>query len=267
MRAAIIGNGVVGSAIASGLEPGALSFIYDLKPEKCHRTLDQINETDLIFVCVPTPTTNGIQTLFALHDSLAYLQRQKFPGIVVVKSTILPGTMEKMSLEYPELRLIHSPEFLTERFAEMDFINQESILLSGPQIYCAIVAKFFREHTKCKGRVKSYEPYAVTEWAKYIHNCLLPVKLSLLNEFHAAIGSQEIYDMATESIERLGNIGTNYQVPGPDGKLGWGGMCFPKDTSAMLAHLHKFGSKCPTLLGAVITNQRIRDEKNDIAGV
>lgn len=266
MRAAIIGGGVVGSAVYGGLEPGHFSILYDIDQSKCIGTLDMLSRSDLVFICVPTPTIKGVQDTTALSETIEMLAKRKFTGVIVIKSTVLPGTMAQISSSNKNLAICHNPEFVSEKFDLMDFINNESILISGPLLYCGIVANFYRKFTKCKGRVRCYEDYSVTEWAKYMHNSLLPVKLSHLNELHSAIGSQEVYDQATQAIEAFGNIGTNHKVPGPDGELGWGGMCFPKDTQALLSYFHKRQIKCPTLLGAVITNNRIR-EKNDITGL
>lgn len=232
MYVGIIGLGVVGSALFHNLKN--CIYIKDTQKIKCMGNEDDLMKTDIVFVCVPTPTLrNGSQDIDSVLDACSFLHSANYRGVVAIKSTVLPGTMDYLAKKF-HLRLVHNPEFLTARSASEDIVKQP-IVLSGPVSYVDEAVKFYINHTNCTGEPYGHKKYIVTEWAKYIHNSILPVKLSFLNEIHSAINDQENYKDACIMAELYGNLGSLYEVPGPDGKMGWGGECFPKDTKALAA--------------------------------
>lgn len=136
-KVGIVGNGFVGNAIATGLFGFVDDVkIYDITPERSMHTLDQVvNESDVVFVSVPTPMEDvmgGKIDLSILESALSNIDDvSSSNSVIVVKSTIVPGTMEKLQEKFPKLRLVFSPEFLTERYARLDFINSARIVLGG----------------------------------------------------------------------------------------------------------------------------------------
>ncbi len=129
----IIGCGFVGSAVAYGFSLHSEIRIYD-KFQITPNTLEEtVNESDFLFVCVPTPMDdNGKQDLSAVYDALDSISRvTNGSKITILKSTILPGTTRKLAERFPTLRLVFNPEFLTERTAKLDFINSARIILGG----------------------------------------------------------------------------------------------------------------------------------------
>ena len=135
----VIGKGFVGTAVVHGFtcEPSfnAQIKVYDKKPDLCTHSLKQtINESDFIFISVPTPSNlDGSINTDILHDLLIEIDKQyNDGGIILIRSTVLPGTTKSLSDEFPNLRLVFNPEFLTERNANADFINQSRIILGGP---------------------------------------------------------------------------------------------------------------------------------------
>lgn len=259
MKIAIMGMGVVGRAVAAGARGCSLSTFDKYRTDRTANML-AFDETEMCFVCVPTPTDQCGQDLIEIHACLEGLAKRNYKGVVVMKSTVIPGTMDILKNMYPSLRLVHNPEFLTERNAKQDFIKQPAVLLSGDLSDTLEVDKFYEKILKVP-RTFSSPKYLTTEWAKYLHNCALAVKLSYLNEIYALIGSQEIYDRAVEYADLFGNIGTNHAVPGPDGKFGWGGMCFPKDMLAVFALALEKKIQAHTIKGAIDTNRALRPEE------
>ena len=147
----VIGNGFVGSAIANGFGPSSTGNcevrVYDKDENKSANSLDEtVNESDFIFVSVPTPMNkNGSISLKYINQVFKDIDgiNRRSDNIVILKSTVIPGTTEKLQEKFSNLNVIFNPEFLTERCARLDFINQSRIVLGGKKIYTTKVKEFF----------------------------------------------------------------------------------------------------------------------------
>ena len=106
--------------------------------------------------------------------------------------------------------------------------------------------------------------YQTAELIKYMNNCFFATKVSFLNEMYMiAEKSGADWDMAVEGFIRDGRIGHSHlAVPGPDGKFGFGGSCFPKDMQAIISYAKTLGIDLKTLSGAWETNLKVRPEKD-----
>lgn len=258
MHVGIVGSGgVVGSAVVNACQARKIDYCgFDKYRPNANKNEKDIYDTDLAFVCVPTPTYKQGQDLAELHASLKDLSEHHYHGVVVVKSTVLPGTMNDCKILFPNLRLVHNPEFLSQLSAHEDFIKQPAVLLSGKSKDTKFVAAFIRDFLGYAIPIEASADFKVTEFAKYAHNLALAVKLSFLNEIHAACGDQETFDHAILMASYFGNLGDNCKVPGPDSKMGWGGFCFPKDSLAFVKLY-----PAPTLQGAIETNTKLRPDE------
>ena len=135
----IIGKGFVGTAVAHGFSHqtgyGADIRIYDVDPEKSNNSLEEtVNKSDFIFLSVPTPADkDGFNDLSIVKSVLKDIDKviKNVDNIVLVRSTVVPGTTRGLQNEFPNLRLVFNPEFLTERSATFDFINQTRVILGG----------------------------------------------------------------------------------------------------------------------------------------
>jgi len=137
-RIGIIGKGFVGTAVAHGFSTqtgfGASIKIYDKDPVKSINNLDEtVNESDFIFLSVPTPSKkDGSIDLSILKDAIQSIDNvNKSENIILVRSTVVPGTTRDIQKEFPKLNIVFNPEFLTERSAAFDFINQSRVILGG----------------------------------------------------------------------------------------------------------------------------------------
>jgi UDPglucose 6-dehydrogenase len=128
----IIGFGFVGSSVAYGFSPqtgydSADIRIYDKVPSKSTHSLEEVlNNSDFIFISVPTPSNpDGSINLDILEGAIAEISAHgtKSGAIVLVRSTITPGTTRRFQKNYSNLNIVFNPEFLTERSAKLDFIN------------------------------------------------------------------------------------------------------------------------------------------------
>ena len=137
----IVGNGFVGQAIGFGFVPVLPVYVHDKDPLRSMNTLEEtVNNSDIIFVSVPTPMNrNGSINLDIVRSALKDIQKvnTRNDNIVVIKSTIIPGTTRSLVNEFEDLNFVFNPEFLTERHAKYDFLNQSRIVLGG-----------YREHTQ-----------------------------------------------------------------------------------------------------------------------
>lgn len=232
----VIGWGFVGQATGLGFSTSDKNeiFWYD-KFKESQNTLDEvIGNSDFIFICVPTPIFDDysgmdMSIVVGVIDQVA----PKISGtdkVLILKSTSLPGTTKKMMEKYPGVNFVMNPEFLTQKNANRDFLNPARTVLGAEtkdvanrvvKIYETILPK--------------NQPYIITdptsaEVIKYMANLMLASKVLLANEFYEisqAVGAN--YLDVQKAVESDPRIGTHLGVPGPDGDMGFGGACFPKD--------------------------------------
>ena len=266
----IIGRGFVGSAVEFGFSAqtgcDAIVKVFDKDPKiSLHSLSETINESDFIFVSVPTPSnSDGSINIDILHSVLSDInQINNSDNIILIRSTITPGTTRKFAKEFPKLKFVFNPEFLTERSAKYDFINQSRFILGGDKVYTSKVASLFKWRFGYSTPVIETN-FETAELIKYMNNCFFATKVSFLNEMKLIsdqIGSD--WDVAVEGFQRDGRIGHSHlSVPGPDGKLGFGGSCFPKDIQAIIDFAQKLDINLNTLQGAWETNLSVRPEKD-----
>ena len=270
MKIGIIGRGFVGAAVQFGFSPNtgcdAEVKVYDKDPNRSLNTLDEVvNESDFIFLSVPTPANpDGSVNLDVVDEALADISDTiKRDNIILLRSTMTPGSTEKFQKKYPDLKLVFNPEFLTERSAKFDFINQSRYILGGDPQFTAKVAEMYR--WRFGKSISVIETSAATaELIKYMNNCFFATKVSFMNEMKLVSDSCGAdWDTAVEGFIRDGRIGHSHlNVPGHDGRLGFGGVCFPKDILAMIDLGEKLGIEMHTLKGAWETNLKVRPEKD-----
>tara|TARA_A100001515_G_scaffold25656_1_gene19707 strand:+ start:1178 stop:2035 length:858 start_codon:yes stop_codon:yes gene_type:complete len=267
----IIGQGFVGSAVNEGLAKHFNIETFDIAKESTCKSLEELDKkSDLIFICLPTPMQkNGECHLGVVEPVLEELSRlQVFDGVacavktIVVKSTIPPGTTDTWNKNYACLDIVFNPEFLTEANSIEDFKNQNRIIIGGPRRAATQVRRIFK---KVFPKVPIIKTNAKTaEMIKYFTNCFLATKVSFANEMYNVCGKLDIdYDKVIEYAQYDERIGHSHlEVPGPDGKVGFGGSCFPKDMLAMISIGENLGMDLNTLQGAWETNTEVRPERD-----
>jgi len=283
----IVGRGFVGSAVEFGFSPQTgcdvnNMYIYDKdKSKSLHPLENVVLYSDIIFLSVPTPSnSDGSINLSYVEDALQEISEITsdvaqsmvlLDNIILIRSTVTPGTTRKLQQKYQNLNLVFNPEFLTERSANFDFINQTRFILGGDKKHTNKVADLYR--WRFGETIPVIETsYQTAELIKYMNNCFFATKVSFLNEMRQVSDLCEAdWNMAVEGFIRDGRIGHSHMnVPGPDGKFGFGGKCFPKDVSAMIDFGNKLGLDMHTLSGVWNTNCEVRPEKdweNNASGV
>ena len=266
----IIGRGFVGSAVEFGFSAqcgcNAIIKSYDIDESRKKDSLDvTVNKSDFIFVSVPTPSNHtgiDLSSLISALESIEQVNRRN-DNIILIRSTIIPGTTKKLDEKFKKLNIVFNPEFLTERSAKFDFINQSRFIIGGDPKFTNMVAQLY------KWRFGNTAPiiqtnFETAELIKYMNNCFFATKVSFLNEMK--ILSQKIgadWDTSVQGFVSDGRIGHSHiQVPGPDGKLGFGGNCLPKDVKAILEFSKKLGINLNTIKGAWETNLDVRPKED-----
>tara|TARA_R110002074_G_scaffold126028_1_gene263924 strand:+ start:1877 stop:2728 length:852 start_codon:yes stop_codon:yes gene_type:complete len=270
MKIGIIGNGFVGSSVAFGFSAqtgcDADVKIYDKDNSKATHSLESTLTSDFIFVSVPTPSNNdgsiNLDIVYNVFDEMNQLNYRK-DNVFLLRSTVTPGTTRKLQRKYRNLNIVFNPEFLTERSAKLDFINQARFILGGLKKDTNKVEKLYRwRFGETTPIIKTN--YETAELIKYMNNCFFATKVSFLNEmYQIADKCGADWDMAVEGFVRDGRIGHSHMnVPGPDGKFGFGGSCFPKDVQAMIHFANSLNIHPNVLLGTWKTNLDVRPEED-----
>ena len=265
----IAGIGVLGMAISNVFEgfndnENKLTIVKYDKYKKIGE-IEELLQTDVLFLCLPTEldVNTGTYNMTEIEGMCEYLDANKYRGIVVLKSTVLPYTTENLSYAYSRLLLVHNPEFLSERTAEQDFKNQKHIVLgvldTTPQYTSECLIKLFKKYfpnaelSVCM----SYE----SESMKIFCNTFYAVKVHFMTELKLLCDSMNMnYSKIKELMIKNGWINPMHtESPGHDGILSYGGRCLPKDSTALLKLMQKYKSPHKVLDATVRENAEVRE--------
>lgn len=289
----VVGQGFVGTAVFEGMRHAFHVWSYDKAkgwsnsssynlqgPEDNYQEQLTwlVHQTDgPIFVCVPTPmnpdgscNTSVVESVI-LGLNQAAERINKSGQVVVIKSTVVPGTTSALNDKCEHLKVAFNPEFLTEANYINDFKNQDRIILGADDsealdLLESVYSKAYPDVPVHK--VGSTE----AEFVKYTTNCFLATKVSFANELSQICESsgadyKRVIELATLD-KRLGN--SHWSVPGPmpaddgTGRLlkGFAGSCFVKDLNAFI-HLAKDHGVDPKVMEAAWNkNLEVRPEKD-----
>ena len=259
IKVGVIGNGFVGEAISFAFSSISDLYVYDINPLKSLNKLELVHNCDYVFICVPTPMfEDGSQDLSYIEN---VFESATSKPLYILKSTVLPGTTEMFSKKYSNLQIIFSPEFLTERNSKLDMLTQSRIILGGDFKLTQKAKILYNQRFKIKNIIQTDPKTA--ELTKYMNNTFFATKVSIMNEFKLIcdkIGAN--WEDALKGFVSDGRIGDSHlNVPGHDGKLGYGGTCFPKDVNAFLLFSKKHDIELNTIAGGWKTNLKVRVEK------
>jgi UDPglucose 6-dehydrogenase len=229
----VIGGGVVGKAAASFFM-GAK--IYDkFNPAD---SFEQVLNQDIIFVCVPTPFKDGKFDRSILEEVFAKMGKDGKERIVVIKSTSVPGTTDYFQEQYPHLKVLFNPEFLSEKTAKQDFVKPDKQIVGHTKL-----------NKNCAQEVLNILPDApykkvmeakACELVKYAVNSFYANKVvfgNMLYDLAQSVGVD--YNEVKEAFVSDQRIADSHFEIGHGGYRGYGGKCLPKDVQAITA----FGKK------------------------
>ena len=274
MNIGVIGYGFVGRATGEGFvsNPKNKVFWYDKFKESPNTLEEVVKKSDFVFVCVPTPIFEDysgmdmgivIGVVDQVAEILSSSAKATEDKVLIIKSTSLPGTAKKLAIKYPKINFIMNPEFLTQKNANHDFLNPSRTVIGAESKDVAL-----KEIKIYKTILSKNQPYVVTdttsaEVIKYMSNLMLASKVLLANEFYELskkVGAN--YLDVQKAVESDPRIGTHLGVPGPDGDMGFGGACFPKDMVGILGLAKKLKLDVSALEAIWKKNLKVRKHRD-----
>jgi nucleotide sugar dehydrogenase len=242
MKIGIIGYGFVGAAIARAHHKDEL-IIKDPKLESSADYPDFVN-CDAIYICVPSPSTDDGRCDTSileqtLKDLLFVLINNPIP--IICKTTAPPSVYKRLQKQYSSI--VHCPEFLTAANNVRDYLNSRYFVLGGDAEWCINAREIIRSGVPLVDDKFLIIDIKTAALYKYMMNCYLAAKVTFMNDFKNLADAEGIEWNSLKSLaifdDRIGH--THMDVPGPDGKYGWGGACFPKDVSAIIKEASDIG--------------------------
>ncbi len=235
MKIGIMGLGFVGGSACRYFESKKIK-VYKYDKFKNIGSIAEVNLADAVFVCVPTPfhSKKGFDLSF-VESAIEVLNSSK---IVIIKSSVIPGTIEFLQKKYPKHKFLFNPEFLREATAFQDFIHPDRQLVG-----------YTNKSKSCAGKILKLLPKAPytkimpateVEVAKYMANTFLSLKVVFANEFYELCKKLGLnYNEVRLAVGADKRIGHSHLDISLGGYRGYGGSCFPKDVNAILQFAKK----------------------------
>jgi UDPglucose 6-dehydrogenase len=257
-KVGIIGLGFVGGAVATSFEGGMVEVVkVDVDPDRATGTYTDLMSCEGVFVCVPSPMNADLSCDTSILENV--LEKLKgYEGVIICKTTAPPSKYEELNKLYPNI--VHNPEFLTAANAQQDYMRQHFAIIGG-----RIKAYIHEAERIIKLSLPNLQQtfhcsIGEASLAKYAINTFLATKVIYMNELHQLANATGLdYNRITQMIRADERIGSSHlKVPGPDGSLGFGGACFPKDTAALLKYAESLNIPLNILDAAVKKNTILR---------
>lgn len=231
MQIGFIGQGFIGKAYADDYERRGFSIVRYSKEEPYTANKDAIAFCDIVLIAVPTPTTPEGFDSSIVEEVMALVGVGK---IAVIKSTMLPGMSEQIQDKYPDRIVLHSPEFLRARSADMDVKNPDRNIIGIPKDTPA-------HHKAAEAVMATFPPASFqtivsskeSELVKYAGNVFLSMKVvfaNMLFDLSKEIGAD--YEKVRDAFGADPRIGKTHLTVNFEGGRGAGGYCFIKDFAA-----------------------------------
>ena len=261
MNILIIGHGFVGKAVDYGFShPDVNKVIVDPKYGNSINDIPDYTYS-CCFVCVPTPMGNDGTVNSDIITNVVRSCVGKKIEMVVVKSTVTPDIIVELKKIFKHI--VYNPEFLTEKSANEQFVDPQFHIFGGDKEDCQSLQEYYNDYSLCNDCPTFTMSLEEASFVKYTINSFLAMKVTFFNQLYDAIGDTDAnFARVIKAVGADSRIGSSHtKVPGFDGKQGYGGACFPKDTSAFT----KFSNKL-TLLEECIrinNNYRLQHELDD----
>lgn len=231
MKIGIVGVGVVGEAVKYGMEKiGHKVTVHDIRLDT---SINDVLDSEIVFVCVPTPSTEeGSCDTSIVESVVTELNKLSYTGVISIKSTVSPGTTERLNEEHGG-SICFVPEFLRERCATTDFIENHDVCIIGTK-----EDRIFDIVKKAHGKLPDkfvHVSETEAELCKYFNNIYNATLITFANAFYEVCESLGAdYTEVKNAIVNRNHINDIY-LDCNDNFRGFGGMCLPKDTKAIAA--------------------------------
>lgn len=270
----IVGNGVVGNAtLRTWVEWCKFMYVYDsVQERRQHSFAEVLDNSRVVFVCLPTPFKNGECDTSALDE---FFERAHLRGAVggkvqdrdhqllVIRSTVPIGYTRHTQIKYRNLRICHSPEFLTARCAVLDAANPSRNIV-GEVGHMSAWRLYDMYQWRFPGTQLIRCTSDASETAKLATNSFFSVKIAFFNELNQLCARKQVdWPAVLACMLSDGRINPSHTtVPGPDGKFGFGGACLPKDLAALIEIADRVSVSTPVMDAARDRNDYDRLRKS-----
>jgi len=262
MKLGICGIGFVGNAIYKYFDKkGYTLFLYD--KYKNIGTFEELLESDILFICLPTLYDDNLKTydMTEIDNTLYLLSLHYYSGIILIKSTVLPDYCSQQNELYNNLFIISNPEFLSAKTSVEDFENQTHIILGYTkysQSKIDIIESLYKENFN--NAIISITVSETANLVKLSCNSFYAIKIQYFTEIYLLCQKLNI---PYEDVKKL-MLNNNWinpmhtNVPGHDGKISFGGSCFPKDINALNQFMISNNINNRILNSTIIEQQQMR---------
>ena len=255
MKIGIIGKGTVGKAVYEGLKYlGHDMSFFD--PAYEGSKLDDVLDADCVFISVPTnQSVNGDCDTSIVERVISELNQVQYPGLVAIKSTVVPGTCDRLSEQYPELRICSVPEFLRAKHALSDFTDNHDLLVIGssrPGDF-AVLTAIHGSYPKNISYVTSTEA-EVVKYFNNVHHAMSIIFANVTYEVCDKLGAN--YMNVYKAITKRECFNPSYLMCN-ENMRGYGGHCLPKDTSAYANLIKNLGLDFELIQAVMKDNERV----------
>lgn len=285
---AIVGAGVVGTATGSGFMQKGHSVVFiDIDPTRLSALSARgfavrdgreplALQASFIFVAINTPFADGAIDLRSIESSMVQVGRliavQTAPPVVVIRSTVLPGTTEKRLIPLLEqhsgtrhgrgFSLAYNPEFLRAASSEDDFLHPRATVLGVASDDATLTERLHGLFAPFGGQIR-FLTYMQAEFVKYLNNVRNSTLISFANEMwllgtHLGIEVNPCLELLTVISETIWN-----PAYGSTGGSPYGGTCFPKDTKSLLAFANREQVPMPLLDATIRVNEHLEQLANE----
>ncbi len=250
LKIGIIGLGFVGNAIHSSFikKNTVQCIVYDKYKNGGIGHFEDLLQCDIIFMALPTQYNDTTQEYDknSIYESCTKLENMGYINSIVIKSTVEPNTTDQLQQKYGTMNFYHNPEFLTARTAEDDFHNQQHIVIgkSTNASYEKFIELYkFYNHYYPTAQISMCSS-TESECMKLYCNSFYAVKIQFMTELYELTNKLNCnFENIKEMMLKNGWINPMHtQIPGPDGQISYGGLCFPKDTNALNEFMKKHDS-------------------------
>tara|TARA_B100000989_G_scaffold31538_1_gene20127 strand:+ start:12109 stop:12972 length:864 start_codon:yes stop_codon:yes gene_type:complete len=266
VKIGIIGYGFVGKAVEFGFSRNTVIKKIDPKLNTSIRDLESF-KPEVCFLCLPTPMSKSGQDSTIIESVVNEINKIKINSLMVLKSTILPSAIKKIS-NSSKNPLVYNPEFLREKHYEYDFENPEMIILAGDNKSVKNIKELYSNHSICKSLNFVEMDISTASLAKYAINCFLASKVVFFNQLKEIFDHQNCSQSWKDFVNAIAidsRIGKSHlDVPGHDGKKGFGGACFPKDTYALLQYAKELDLDFELLQSVIEINNNYRNDYDEL---
>ncbi len=272
----LVGHGYIGKAVDHFFNRHCRVLVYDKADASLQTLSDVVREAEIIFIAVPTPMKNdgGVYTgiveevISNIREEALKQNRNLDSFVCIIKSTVYPGFTKEMQMKYFGMRIVFSPEFLTEKNSITDFLHTNRIIVGGEEEDALVVCKYFQSVQPKRVDENQLMLIAcsptVAETVKLYANGMLATKIMFSNEMYQLCQKIGIVYEEVRSLAVLDSrIGSHHTlVPGIDGDVGYGGHCFPKDLNALKRFFQEQGVPEKVITAVIERNDELRQKKD-----